>query len=116
MPGLLPVTAMAPGAMKRVVNPVAWRSFSVGTAATIARIALLATALGNRRRGSVPSSQHRLLGEDSRHCALRRCLGYRGQEGRGEIARGVDTGPAGLAALVNLKGDAGGRLDRGEAQ
>lgn len=65
---------------------------------------------------SMFSGQHRLLGKDSRHCALRRCLGYRGQEGRGEIARGVDTGPAGLAALVNLKGDAGGRLDRGEAQ
>ena len=65
---------------------------------------------------SMLSGQHRLLGEDSRHCALRRCLGYRGQEGRGEIARGVDTGHAGLAALVYLKGDAGGRLHRGEAQ
>jgi integrase len=29
------------------------------------------TARGNRRRESVPSNQHRLLGEDTRHRALR---------------------------------------------
>jgi AcrR family transcriptional regulator len=36
----------------------------------LAGIALLAIARGNRRRESVPSNQHRLLGEDSRHRAL----------------------------------------------
>ena len=70
----------------------------------------------NGRRESVLSSNHRLLGEDARHRALRRCLGDRGQEGRGEVAGGVDAGHAGLAALVDLEDDAGGRIDRGEAQ
>ena len=34
-------------------------------------IALLAIARGNRRRESVLSNQHRLLGEDARYRALR---------------------------------------------
>jgi len=67
-------------------------------------------------RECVPSDQHRLLGEDARHRALRRCLGDRGQEGRGEVAGGVDAGHAGLAALVDLEDDAGGRIHRREAQ
>jgi len=36
-----------------------------------AGIALLAIARGNQRRESVLSNQHRLLGEDTRHRALR---------------------------------------------
>src|SRR3990167_5977807 len=62
------------------------------------------------------SNQHRLLGEDARHRAMRRCLGDRGQEGRREVAGGVDAGHAGLAALVDLEDDAAGRIGRGEAQ
>jgi hypothetical protein len=82
----------------------------------LAGIDLLAIARGNRRRESVLSNQHRLLGENTRHRALRRCQGDRGQEGRGEVAGGVDAGHAGFAALVDLEGDADGRIDRGEAQ
>ena len=37
----------------------------------LAGIALLAIARGNRRRESVLSNQHRLLGKDTRHRALR---------------------------------------------
>jgi hypothetical protein len=36
--------------------------------------------------------------------------------GVGEVAGGVDAGHAGFAALVDLEGDAEGRIDRGEAQ
>jgi len=82
----------------------------------LAGIALLAIARGNRRRESVLSNQHRLLGEDTRHRALRRCQGDRGQEGRGKVAGGIDAGHAGLAALVDLEDDAGRRIHRGEAQ
>ena len=39
--------------------------------AALAGIALLAIARGNRRRESMLSNQHRLLGEDTRHRALR---------------------------------------------
>lgn len=66
----------------------------------------------NRRKKSVRSNNHRLLGEDTRHRALRRCLGDRGQERRGEVASGVDAGEAGLAALVDFEDDASGRIDR----
>jgi len=73
-------------------------------------------ARGNRRRESVLSNQHRLLGEDTRHRAIRCCQGDRGHAGVGEVAGGVDAGHAGFAALVDLEGDAEGRIDRGEAQ
>ena len=63
------------------------------------------------------SNQHRLLGEDTRHRAVRGCQGDRDhEEGVGEVTGGVDAGHAGFAALVDLEGDADGRIDRGEAQ
>ena len=65
---------------------------------------------------AVLSNHHRLLGEDTRHRALRRCLRDRGQERRREVAGGVDAGHAGLAAFIDLEGDTDGRIDRGEAQ
>jgi uncharacterized protein (DUF736 family) len=64
----------------------------------------------------VLSNQHRLLGGDTRRRAVRRCQGDRGHEGVGEVARSVNAGHAGFAALVDLEGDAEGRVDRGEAQ
>ena len=64
----------------------------------------------------VLSNQHRLLGGDTRRRAVRCCHGYRGHEGIGEVARGVNAGHAGFAALVDLEGDAEGRIDRGEAE
>src|SRR5947209_9412200 len=39
-----------------------------------------------------------------------------GMRGGGEVAGGVDAGHAGFAALVDLEGDAEGRIDRGEGQ
>ena len=62
------------------------------------------------------SNQHRLLGEDTRHRAVRRGRGDRGHSGVGEVARGVDAGQAGFAALVDLEDDAVGPIDRGEAK
>ena len=73
-------------------------------------------ARGNRRRESVLSNQHRLLGRDTRRRAVRRCQSDRVHQGVGEVARGVNAGHAGFAALVDLEGDAEGRIDRGEAQ
>ena len=57
-----------------------------------------------------------MLGKDTRHRALPRGLGDRGQERRGKVASSVDAGHAGLAALVHLEGDAHGCLHRGKAQ
>lgn len=77
---------------------------------------LIGTLLGHCRKESVRSNNHRLLGENTGHRALRRCLGDRGQERRGEVASGVDSGDAGLAALVHFEDDACGGIDRVEAQ
>lgn len=62
------------------------------------------------------SSEHRLLGEDTRHRALPCCRSDRGHSGVGEVASGVNAWHAGFAALIGLEGDAGWRIDRGEAQ
>ena len=62
------------------------------------------------------SNQHRLLGGDTRRRAVRYCRGDRGHEGVCEVAGSVDSGYAGFAALVNLEGNAEGRIDRRESQ
>ena len=62
------------------------------------------------------SSEHRLLGEDTRHRALPCCRSDRGHSRVGEVASGVNAWHAGFTALIGLEGDAGWRIDRGEAQ
>lgn len=62
------------------------------------------------------SNQHRLLGKDARHRALPCCRGDRGDSGVGKVTGSVDARHTGFAALVGPEGDAGWRINRGEAQ
>ncbi|AFN30913.1 hypothetical protein A225_1121 [Klebsiella michiganensis E718] len=62
------------------------------------------------------SSEHRLLGEDTRHRALPCCRSDRGHSRVGEVASGVDAWLAGFAALIGLEYEAGWRINRGETQ
>ena len=65
---------------------------------------------------STRSNQHRLLGGDTRRCSVRYCKSDGGHERVRQVARGVDAWHAGFATLVNLKGNAEGRINGGEAQ
>ena len=86
----------------------------VGRVAPLGPVGRSRARVGVKGRAT-PSRQHRLLGENRRHGAVRTGQCHR-CHGIGQVAGGIDAGHGGLAAIIDLEGDADRRVDRFQPQ